>query len=191
MLPPSQGEPLGDGALQAANASARAVLHHPHPARYVGALSLCVARTRDSRGEQLAARSREPASARRISRDASNSQRLTAQELQHLGLAAICHSKNVLAGVPRETSQKLVGRNFLDVNLNALNRGPAGPAPQPISILGQLVKRGAAASSERGGCASRTLLERYPERARHCRPDWPARCAATAANPPEAPGPSS
>ena len=73
MLPPSQGEPLGDGALQAANASARAVLHHPHPARYVGALSLCVARTRDSRRGQLAARSREPARARRISRDASNS----------------------------------------------------------------------------------------------------------------------
>ena len=52
-----KGEPLRCGTLQAANASARAVLHHPHPARYEGAQSLYVARTRDSRREQLAARS--------------------------------------------------------------------------------------------------------------------------------------
>ena len=53
----AKGEPLKCGTQQAANASARAVLHHPHPARYEGAQSLYVARTRDSRREQLAARS--------------------------------------------------------------------------------------------------------------------------------------
>ena len=126
---PLKGEPLGDGTLQAANASARAVLHHPHPARYVGALSLCVARTRDLRGEQLAARSQEPARAGRISRDASASLCFRSQEFQHLGLETVCHSKNVLAGVRREISQKLVGRNFLNINLSALQRGPAGPTP--------------------------------------------------------------
>ena len=37
--------------------------------------------------------------------------------------------KCVLAGVPRETSQTLVGRNFLNTTVSALRRSRAGPTP--------------------------------------------------------------
>ena len=91
-------EPIRCGTLQAASASARAVLHHPHPARYVGALSLCVARTRDL--EEEAAGGTEPRAGQNEEdlRNASNSLCFGTQEIQHLGLGTTCPSNNCARG---------------------------------------------------------------------------------------------
>ena len=146
-----EGEPLRCGTLQAANASARAVLRHPHPARYVGALSLCAVRPHDSRRGQLAARSQEPARTRRISethptRCVSGPRKFNIWATEHPA-----PRRFVLADVPQATSETLVGRNFLNTNRSFQNRGPASPTPWPSSILCGPVERGGAAASPYAG----------------------------------------
>ena len=89
------------GAQQDSDTSARAVLHHPHPARYVGAQSPDEARTTDSRKDADGGSELEAGQCERTSWHASSSKRVWAQELQHLGFKTVCNLKNVIAGAPR------------------------------------------------------------------------------------------
>ena len=85
----------------------------------------------DPRFEGRAAGGLEPSQPEREGSQETHPTRFAsgAREFNIWATKASATQKIVLAGVPRETSQALVKRNFLNTNRSALNRGPPGHTP--------------------------------------------------------------